>query len=205
MAFTQLGSIPNPIFSRPPVESTPNRPNEMLSGISTTETANNMLNTFQDVDVSKGNTESVDKQTNKLGEAIANATKSNDSGSDNNQSEGNSSVALSDARCKELFGSTDLLDSIAELNEYVYKYKESAKNNPKLDGKGADDGTFVGPVAQDLAQNPVTKDCVHKDEESGYLTVDTKHLSLTEMSLISMLAKRLEELEKAVYTNSKEK
>ena len=204
MAFTQLGSIPNPIFSRPPVESTPNKPNEMLSGMSTAETANNMLNTFHDVDVSKGNTDS-DKQTSKLGEAIANATKSTDSGSDNKQNEGGTSMALSDARCKELFGSTDLLDSIAELNEYVYKYKESSKDNPNLEGKGADDGTFVGPVAQELEANPVTKDCVHKDEESGYLTVDTKHLSLTEMSLISMLAKRLEELEKIVYTNSKEK
>ena len=55
--------------------------------------------------------------------------------------------------------------------------------------------SFVGPMAQDKAANPVTKDCVHEDPESGFLTVDTKHLSLTEMSLITMLAKRVEAIE----------
>lgn len=188
--LTQLGAIPNQMFQQQPVIKN-STPNEMMSSTSSVESTNNALNTFQTIE--KDNT---DKQTSKLGEAIANATKSSNSGSDNSNSEGNAATALSDERCKELFGKDcNLLSAIADLDEYVYKYKESAKNNPALEGKGADDGTFVGPMAQDLAENPVTKDCVHEDPESGFLTVDTKHLSLTEMSLITMLAKRVEAIE----------
>jgi hypothetical protein len=191
--LTQLGAIPNQMFQQQPVIKN-STPNEMMSSTSSVESTNNALNTFQTIE--KGKVDNSDKQTSKLGEAIANATKSSNSGSDSKATEGNTGVALSDERCKELFGKDcNLLSAIADLDEYVYKYKESAKNNPALEGKGADDGTFVGPMAQDLAENPVTKDCVHEDPESGFLTVDTKHLSLTEMSLISMLAKRVEAIE----------
>lgn len=188
--LTQLGAIPNTAFQQQPVIQTTTQSSTQSSN----ETVNNSLNTFQDIE--KAKTDNSDKQTAKLGEAIAEATKSENSSSDSDEDK----KALSDERCKELFGKDcDLLSAIADLDEYVYKYKEEAKNNPALEGKGADDGTFVGPMAQDLASNPVTKDCVNEDPESGFLTVDTKHLSLTEMSLISMLAKRVEALEAYVY------
>lgn len=193
--LTQLGALPNQAFNQEPVVQSPviQTPQQ-----SSNETSNNSLNTFQDIE--KATVDDSDKQTAKLGEAIAEATKSENSSSDNSTTENDTSTALSDERCKELFGADcDLLSAIADLDEYVYKYKEEAKNNPALEGKGADDGTFVGPMAQDLASNPVTKDCVNEDPESGFLTVDTKHLSLTEMSLISMLAKRVEALEAYVY------
>ena len=189
--LTQLGALPNQAFNQEPVVQSPviQTPQQ-----SSNETSNNSLNTFQDIEKAKSNDS--DKIASKIGEAIAEATKSENSSSDKNDT----STALSDERCKELFGADcDLLSAIADLDEYVYKYKEEAKNNPALEGKGADDGTFVGPMAQDLASNPVTKDCVNEDPESGFLTVDTKHLSLTEMSLISMLAKRVEALEAYVY------
>ena len=192
--LTQLGAIPNTAFQQQPVI----QPTQPTTTQSSNETSNNSLNTFQEIEKAKN--DSSDKQTAKLGEAIAEATKSENSSSDNSTTENDTSTALSDERCKELFGADcDLLSAIADLDEYVYKYKESAKNNPALEGKGADDGTFVGPMAQDLASNPITADCVNEDPESGYLTVDTKHLSLTEMSLISMLAKRVEALEAYVY------
>lgn len=188
--LTQLGAIPNTAFQQQPVIQTTTQPTIQSSN----ETVNNSLNTFQDIE--KAKSDNSDKQTAKLGEAIAEATKSENSSSDSDEDK----KALSDERCKELFGKDcDLLSAIADLDEYVYKYKEEAKNNPALEGKGADDGTFVGPMAQDLASNPVTKDCVNEDPESGFLTVDTKHLSLTEMSLISMLAKRVEALEAYIY------
>jgi hypothetical protein len=189
--LTQLGALPNQAFNQEPVIQSPviQTPQQ-----SSNETSNNSLNTFQDIE--KAKTDDSDKTVSKLGEAIAEATKSENSSSDSDEDK----TALSDERCKELFGADcNLLSAIADLDEYVYKYKESAKNNPALEGKGADDGTFVGPMAQDLASNPVTKDCVHEDPESGFLTVDTKHLSLTEMSLISMLAKRVEALEAYIY------
>lgn len=188
--LTQLGAIPNTAFQQQPVIQTTTQSSTQSSN----ETVNNSLNTFQDIE--KAKSDNSDKQTAKLGEAIAEATKSENSSSDSDEDK----KALSDERCKELFGKDcDLLSAIADLDEYVYKYKEEAKNNPALEGKGADDGTFVGPMAQDLASNPVTKDCVNEDPESGFLTVDTKHLSLTEMSLISMLAKRVEALEAYIY------
>lgn len=185
--LTQLGALPNQAFNQEPVVQSPAI---QTSQQSSNETSNNSLNTFQDIEMAK--TDDSDKTASKLGEAIAEATKSENSSSDSDEDK----TALSDERCKELFGADcNLLSAIADLDEYVYKYKESAKNNPALEGKGADDGIFVGPMAQDLAANPVTKDCVKEDPESGFLTVDTKHLSLTEMSLISMLAKRVEAIE----------
>lgn len=188
--MTQLGVIPNTAFQQQPVI----QPAQPTTTQSSNETSNNSLNTFQDIE--KATTDDSDKQMSKLASAIAEATKSENSSSDKNDT----STALSDERCKELFGADcNLLSAIADLDEYVYKYKEEAKNNPALEGKGADDGIFVGPMAQDLASNPITADCVHEDPESGYLTVDTKHLSLTEMSLISMLAKRVEALEAYIY------
>lgn len=189
--LTQLGALPNQAFNQEPVVQSPAI---QTSQQSSNETSNNSLNTFQDIERAK--TDDSDKTASKLGEAIANATKSEDSSSDKDKD----SKAMSDERCKELFGKDcDLLNVIADLDEYIYKYKDEAKENPALEGKGVDDGTFVGPMAQDLAANPVTKDCVHEDPESGFLTVDTKHLSLTEMSLISMLAKRVEALEAYIY------
>lgn len=185
--LTQLGALPNQAFNQEPVVQSPTIQTPQQSS---NETSNNSLNTFQDIERAK--TDNSDKTASKLGEAIAEATKSENSSSDSDEDK----TALSDERCKELFGADcNLLSAIADLDEYVYKYKESAKNNPALEGKGADDGIFVGPMAQDLAANPVTQDCVNEDPESGYLTVDTKHLSLTEMSLISMLAKRVEAIE----------
>lgn len=186
--LTQLGVIPNKAFQQNPVIQQPVTFQQNAGSVN--ENVNNRLNTFQEIEKAKG--DDSDKTASKLGEAIAEATKSENSSSDSDEDK----KALSDERCKELFGKDcDLLSAIADLDEYVYKYKESAKNNPALEGKGADDGTFVGPMAQDLAANPVTKDCVHEDPESGFLTVDTKHLSLTEMSLITMLAKRVEAIE----------
>lgn len=186
--LTQLGVIPNPAFQQNPVIQQPVTTQQSQSP--SFESSNNRLNTFQEIEKAKSNDS--DKTATKLGEAIAEATKSESSSSDKDKD----SKALSDERCKELFGKDcDLLSVIADLDEYVYKYKDEAKENPALEGKGADDGTFVGPMAQDLAENPVTQDCVHEDPESGFLTVDTKHLSLTEMSLITMLAKRVEAIE----------
>jgi len=192
--LTQLGVIPNTAFQQKPVFQPVVTPQSQSPSF---ESSNNRLNTFQEIEKAKGNDS--DKTATKLGEAIAEATKSESSSSDNSSTENKTSTALSDERCKELFGKDcDLLSVIADLDEYVYKYKDEAKENPALEGKGADDGTFVGPMAQDLAENPVTQDCVHEDPESGFLTVDTKHLSLTEMSLITMLAKRVEAIEEVL-------
>ena len=110
---------------------------------------------------------------------------------------------VSDERCK--YGSclgeggNDLLSAVAELNEYVYKYNDTAKDIPGAEEHGVDDEVHVGPIAQELAENPATSGAVDEDPLSGFLTVDTKALSLAEMSILSSMAKRLLALEEKVY------
>lgn len=188
--LTQLGAIPNMMFQQRPVVNTPQSTVE--SNSSPTESTNNSLNTFRTIE--KGDADNSDSQISKLGEAIANASKSTSSSAESDDT----STSLSDARCKELFGNTDLLSSISDLNEYVYKYKKSAQENPALKDKHVDDEIHVGPVAQELKENPITEGTVKEDPLSGFLTVDTAQLSLVEMSILSAMAKRILKLEEII-------
>lgn len=188
--LTQLGAIPNMMFQQRPVVNTPQSTVENNS--SPTESTNNSLNTFRTIE--KGDADNSDSQISKLGEAIANASKSTSSSAESDDT----STSLSDARCKELFGNTDLLSSISDLNEYVYKYKKSAQENPALKDKHVDDEIHVGPVAQELKENPITEGTVKEDPLSGFLTVDTAQLSLVEMSILSAMAKRILKLEEII-------
>lgn len=188
--LTQLGAIPNMMFQQRPVVNTPQSTVE--SNSSPTENTNNSLNTFRTIE--KGEADNSDSQISKLGEAIASASKTTSSSAESDDE----SKSLSDARCKELFGNTDLLSSISDLNEYVYKYKKSAQENPALKDKHVDDEIHVGPVAQELKENPITEGTVKEDPLSGFLTVDTAQLSLVEMSILSAMAKRILKLEEII-------
>ena len=150
------------------------------------ETSNNATATFRDINTSS-KIDNSDKQNQQLAEAMANATKNKDSGSTNDTEQ----KALSDERCKELFGSGDLLSAIADLNAYVYKYKEGAE---KIDPDATPDEKRVGILAQELQANPATSAAVETDP-SGFLKVNTKELSLTEMAVIAELCKRVEAIE----------
>ena len=176
--FTPLVKMTNQ-FSMPTQAST-------VKNTSSAESANNATATFRDIDTSS----KVDKQNQQLAEAMAKATENKDSGSTNDSEQ----KALSDERCKELFGNDcDLIGAIADLNEYVYRYKEGAT---EIDPNATPDEVHVGPIAQELKANPVTEACVEEDPLSGYLKVDTKQLSLAEMSILSAMAKRIEDIEK---------
>jgi len=100
---------------------------------------------------------------------------------------------VSDERLKRLFKDDGAIDAFSKIDAYVYKYNNKAQN---LYGgqKGVDKETHFGPIAQDLAKNPVTNGTVHKDE-NGYLNVDTRQLSLTNTAMISQLARKVQELE----------
>ena len=148
---------------------------QMLSGLNNkmnnANASNEGLNTIQDVDTSK-----------KTSSSQVTEQKSNNE---------NNSVALSDERCKELFGSTDLLDAIADIDAYRFKYKEGAD---KIDPNATPDKEHVGVLAQELAANPATKDVVEQDP-SGYLTVNIKDLTMETFATVTELAKRVKELE----------
>lgn len=149
--------------------------------VQTTEQSNNSLATFRNLaePTNTQNSSAVTSSLNSISDAIAN----ND--------------AISDERCKDLHNedSINLIGAIAELNEYMYKYKQSAQENPNLQSHHVDDDVHVGPTAQELASNPVTEGTVKKDPLTGFLTIDTAQLSLTEMSILSAMAKRIEDIE----------
>ena len=138
------------------------------------QSENESLNTFQPIDTSSKKISS------------AQTTEQNDNVSDNN------SMALSDERCKELFGSTDILDAIADIGSYRFRYKEGAE---KIDPNATPDKDHIGCMAQELAANPATKSTVEKDPESGYLTVNVKDLAMETFALVTELARRVKELE----------
>jgi hypothetical protein len=148
----------------------------MLSGLNNkmnnANASNEGLNTIQDVDTSKKTSSSQTTEQKPANE--------------------NNSVALSDERCKELFGSTDLLDAIADIDAYRFRYKEGAE---KIDPNATPDKEHVGVMAQELAANPATKDVVEQDPESGYLTVNIKDLTMETFALVTELARRVKELE----------
>lgn len=140
-----------------------------IGSINNAANANESLNTFQNVDLTN---------------------KKDSSAQINNGNE--NSTALSDERCKELFSSSDILSAIADIDAYKYRYKEGAD---KIDPKATPDEEHVGPMAQDLLANSVTKDSVITDDPSGMLKVDTDRLALTTFALVTELARRIEALE----------
>ena len=109
------------------------------------------------------------------------------------------SPAVSDGTLKNkkkierLFQNDNAIKAFSDIDAYVYKYNQKAQDTYAGE-KGVDDETHFGPIAQDLAKNPVTSGAVHRDE-SGYLTVDTRQLALTNTAMISQLARKIEELE----------
>lgn len=154
--------------------------NNQSETVDSAEQQNNALSTFMALDLSKGKTEKKDSS--------AQTTEKNDENDKN---------ALSDERCKRLFGENcgDMIDCISKLNSYVFEYNEKAKSIPGSESKGVDDDVHVGVLAQELASNPVTQSAVEEDPLSGYLTVDPKELAMTEMSILIQLAKRVKALE----------
>ena len=164
--------IPN---TEPETDSFQSQILKMLSGLNnkmnSANASNESLNSFQNVDTSK-----------KMSSAQVTEQKPNNE---------NNSMALSDERCKELFGSTDLLDAIADIDAYRFKYKDGAD---KIDPNATPDKDHIGVMAQDLAANPATKDVVEQDP-SGYLTVNIKDLAMETFAAVTELAKRVKELE----------
>lgn len=97
-------------------------------------------------------------------------------------------------RLERLFGGDGAIDAFSKIDAYVYKYNDKAKELYPEGDRGIDDSQHFGPMAQDLAKNPVTSGTVHQDE-NGYLMVDTRQLTLTNTAMISQLARKVQELE----------
>ena len=165
-----------------------------LTGLNSSNNAlasNNSLNTFQNVQASENQ-----GMTDAFSKALEKSNVQKDSG----QTKDDKDQALSDERCKELFGSRDLLDAIADIDAYRFRYKEGME---KVDPHATPDKVHTGILAQDLAEHPETSAAVEEDPLSGFLKVDTKELTMTTFALVTEIAKRLKVLEDIVLKENK--
>lgn len=151
----------------------------------TVTSQNNALMSFQQIKKSPA-------EGNQLAQALTKATEQTNKDSSQSSNNKDNSTALSDERCKELFGSRDILDAIADIDAYRFKYKPGMES---VDPNATPDKTRYGPMAQDLLKNPVTAATVDTNDPSGLLKVDTKQLSLTTFAIVTQLAKKVEDLE----------
>ena len=100
---------------------------------------------------------------------------------------------------ERLFADKDgAIDAFSKIDAYIYNYNDKAHQLYGDNGnRGIDNEAHFGPMAQDLAKNPVTEGSVHQDE-NGYLMVDTRQLTLTNTAMISQLARKIQELEERI-------
>ena len=89
--------------------------------------------------------------------------------------------------------SDDIIDLFSKINAYDFAYTDKAKDL-YLGNKGVDNDEHVGVMAQELQQNPITDSTVTKDE-NGYLSIDTKELTMADTAVLSDVCKRLLQVE----------
>lgn len=154
----------------------------------TVTSQNNALMSFQQIKKSPA-------EGNQLAQALTKATEQTNKDSSQSSNNKDNSTALSDERCKELFGSRDILDAIADIDAYRFKYKPGMES---VDPNATPDKTHTGIMAQDLAAHPETSAAVEEDPLSGFLKVNTKELTMTTFALVTEIAKRLKTLEEIV-------
>lgn len=87
----------------------------------------------------------------------------------------------------------DIIDLFSKINAYDFAYTDKAKDL-YLGNKGVDNDEHVGVMAQELQQNPITDSTVVKDE-NGYLSIDTKELTMADTAVLSDVCKRLLQVE----------
>lgn len=87
----------------------------------------------------------------------------------------------------------DIIDLFSKINAYDFSYTDKAKDL-YLGNKGVDNDEHVGVMAQELQQNPITDSTVAKDE-NGYLSIDTKELTMADTAVLSDVCKRLLQIE----------
>ena len=87
----------------------------------------------------------------------------------------------------------DLTKIFADIDTFLYKYKDDVQEVYNDSGV-TDDKMHIGVMAQELLENPLTRDCVIQDE-NGMLEVNTMRLTLTLAGIVAQLCKKVEGLE----------
>lgn len=96
---------------------------------------------------------------------------------------------LSDVRSKENVAPImpdPMTHSLQAMKPYAYEYKP---------GRG-EPGQNVGPMAQDMAQNPITATAIMPDPQTGMLAIDRDKALKVTMGGVGHLAQKQEELER---------
>ena len=102
----------------------------------------------------------------------------------------------SDERLKRVCGdNADLIDLFSKIGSYEFNYNDKAKSLYPNGEKHVDNKRHVGVMAQELEKNPATNAVVNTDK-SGYKTVDTVQLTLTNTAVLADVCRRLEALER---------
>lgn len=92
---------------------------------------------------------------------------------------------------------------MSEINPISFTYTPEAQQLYAGENKGVDDKQHFGVKAQDLEKNPMTAATVSTDEK-GFKEVDTRHLAFADTAMISILSKKIQQLEaKVAYLESK--
>ena len=92
---------------------------------------------------------------------------------------------------------------MSEIKPISYTYTPEAQRLYAGENKGVDDKQHFGVKAQDLEKNPMTAATVSTDEK-GFKEVDTRHLAFADTAMISILSKKVQQLEaKVAYLESK--
>ena len=113
---------------------------------------------------------------------------------DNVKDEQVSDEQVSDEQLKNKSVFNDnIIDLFSKINAYDFAYTDKAKDL-YLGNKGVDNDEHVGVMAQELQQNPITDSTVAKDE-NGYLSIDTKELTMADTAVLSDVCKRLLQVE----------
>ena len=86
----------------------------------------------------------------------------------------------------------DITTIFSDIDTFLYKYNKKAQED-----YAQDDKDHIGVMAQELQENPLTKDCVETNAD-GKLFVNTDRLTLTLAGVLAQLCKKVEELEKVV-------
>lgn len=89
----------------------------------------------------------------------------------------------------------NLIDAFSKIDAIDFEYNDKAKELYDED-VGVDTDEHIGVKAQDLEDNPATPNVVKEDEDTGYLTVNTKELTMSNTAVLSEVCKAIIEIQK---------
>ena len=103
------------------------------------------------------------------------------------------SQTFSDERLKEVYGEDMPVECFRNIRGYTFEY------TPQAQAIGAGDrNQHYGVMAQNLEENPLTRQAVNIDSATGFKTVDTNELTTINTAALGSMAREITELKAQV-------